>query len=103
MPKAAFEVEIKPFKDGMKLVVNEASATILQEAFRKIVSRTPVASGFARSRWQIDVQKNSEGYFEGEITNDAPYIVFLEMGSSDQAPNGMVQITLEEIRNKYEI
>jgi hypothetical protein len=31
------------------------------------------------------------------ITNNLPYIIFLEGGSSQQAPNGMVAITVAEI------
>ncbi len=34
------------------------------------------------------------------ITNNLPYVIYLESGSSKQAPQGMVAITVEEIENR---
>lgn len=35
------------------------------------------------------------------ITNNVPYIIWLEDGSSKQAPNGMVKLTIEELRQMF--
>lgn len=96
-----FEVDVTEFKEGVKLEINDMASNIADALYRKIVSRTPVRTGYAKSRWTVDVSKDAEGFVQGEITNDAPYIIFLEMGSSDQAPNGMIQISLAEIEAKY--
>ena len=96
------------------------------DALNRIISRTPVDTGRAQAGWipymeangspvtikgnQSDIsQGRSEGSynesFHGsklfiEITNGVPYILFLEYGSSGQAPTGMVRITMRELAGK---
>lgn len=101
MDKFSFDIDIEPFKEGVRLEINDFTADVLDEMFRKIVNRTPVKTGYAKSRWEVDIGKDAEGFVSGEITNDAPYIVYLEQGSSDQAPYGMIQVTLAEMEIKY--
>lgn len=96
-----FEIDFKPFKEGVKLELNNLTSTVADEMFRKIVARNPVDTGYSRSRWQVETYQNTKGFVRGEITNDAPYIIYLEMGSSDQAPNGFIQITVAEMEAKY--
>lgn len=89
----------------------------------RVIPRTPVDTGRARAGWQSylldhghaspvtgrDPQAIVEGTAEGtwsekftqreafvEIVNAVEYIVFLEYGSSDQAPAGMMRITFKE-------
>ncbi|WP_316411334.1 hypothetical protein [Mesoterricola sediminis] len=83
-----------------------------------LVKLTPVDTGLARSNWFIDYQRNPStgidkvksgapslqraatfistlkagGVFY--ITNNVPYIMVLEYGSSNQAPGGMARITV---------
>lgn len=88
------------------------------EALRRIVLKMPVDTGRARGNWQTTINKIPDGekfsdnpVVEGtatilavppfavvNITNNVPYIVFLENGSSQQAANGMVGVTLEELK-----
>lgn len=67
--------------------------TLCNEIFDRIVDRTPVDTGACQAAWEI--------YFEDEntciISNDIDYVSYLEDGWSKQAPNGMIQITLDEI------
>lgn len=84
----------------------------------RIVRKTPVDTGRARGNWQttINVFSNEERFSASPgndavialtsmpafaivyITNNVPYIKFLEQGSSSQAANGMVAVSLEEMR-----
>ena len=92
------------------------------EALTRIVKRTPVDTGFARANWQVAPTTN-EGTVDGTdpggggtiagglsdinkvrvpfgviwIFNNVKYIAFLEEGSSSQAPQGMVALTLREL------
>jgi len=52
---------------------------------------TPVKTGYARSRW-----RSHKNYFTpgGDIINDAEYIVFLNQGSSKQAPAFFIEQAL---------
>jgi hypothetical protein len=61
---------------------------VVDELFPRIVNRTPINTGRARDGW---VKDNTT------ISNNVPYIGVLENGSSDQAPEGMVRVSLEEI------
>lgn len=92
------------------------------EALRKIVRRTPVDTGRARGNWQTSVGAPVDGvlYVDDKsgggaiargdnatdglkpfttvwIANNLPYIEPLENGHSQQAPAGMVGVTLAEL------
>lgn len=69
--------------------------------FARIKARTPVDTGAARRGWAIEYQKTAHGGVT-TISNRLKYIVFLEVGSSKQAPNGMVRVTLAEARAELE-
>ena len=96
------------------------------EVFTRVVRRTPVDTGRARLSWNIarnqaDESVAPENPSQGRralttsnqkltrirpdkrmqpihISNNLEYIRFLEEGSSTQAPQGMVAITLAEVQ-----
>jgi len=93
---------------------------IVLELLTRIVEKTPVDTGLARSNWQVTISEVSEELFEVRgpsevisagmqavsdippfsivyITNNVPYIVFLERGHSKQAPKGMVEVSAGEL------
>ena len=101
--------------------------TVVMEVFRRIDRRTPVITGLAQWNWQLTVGAPAAGIlllgtagppgsaavFEREskkldgippfsnlfITNNVEYISFLEyVRRSQQHPEGMVEITLTEMR-----
>ncbi len=99
---------------------------IAEEVLIGVVEKTPVKTGKARGNWQVtegepstvivlDLDKDGvftiskgKGVIDATkpfkrvtwITNNVPYIVLLEDGSSKQAPSGMVEVTLEEIKTR---
>lgn len=87
--------------------------------YRGIVEKTPVDTGRARGNWHISVG-NPDPYTRETktrtplpseykkveqakpedtiyIQNNLPYIKRLEYGSSKQAPQGMVRLTMQEV------
>lgn len=72
--------------------IDKLIADVAAEVESRVRDRTPVRTGYARSRWQTEVR--DDGF---DIGNDAEYISFLELGSSQQAPLGMLGITMEEV------
>ena len=94
------------------------------EALRRIVYKTPVDTGRARGNWQVTIDKPAVGVLVPAIadpvgqgglmladlppfttvwiTNNVPYIKYLEDGSSKQAPQGMVSVTLGELKAMFE-
>lgn len=99
---------------------------VVLEALRRIVLRTPVDTGRARGNWQTTISHPATGQLEtvdkqGDdtinkglaaiatlppyqvvyIANNLEYIEFLEEGSSEQAPDGMVKMTVEELRQIF--
>ncbi len=95
------------------------------DALRGIVLKTPVDTGRARGNWQVTIGQPAAGKIDyadkgggptiskgtGEIlaappigkiwlTNNLPYAERLEHGWSQQAPAGMVQLTLVEIQSR---
>ncbi len=103
---------------------------IWKEVITKVVKRTPYRTGHARANWQVTKTVFSSRIFPVKvdtspggqdtiaqlhaivdtykafdmvfIANNVRYIGFLEEGSSEQAPGGMVSLTIQEVRNKYE-
>jgi hypothetical protein len=93
-----------------------------------VVRKTPVDTGRARGNWQVEVGSVPQGVRndrDGEseeaiiqaasenlrslgfaqvvwVANNLEYVVFLEDGSSEQAPAGMLRVTLEELRRDFE-
>lgn len=96
-----------------------------------MVQKTPVDTGRARGNWQISVGQDNTGEVSRDdkrpqgskpsflseeasklsackgddtiyISNNLPYIKNLEYGSSKQAPNGMVGLTMTNIRSKID-
>lgn len=96
--------------------------SVCLETFKRIVQRTPVDTGRARGNWQVEINAPAAGTLEREqwdlvfergeakladippfsvihITNNCVYIYFLEyVRRSKQHPEGMVEITLQEMR-----
>jgi hypothetical protein len=121
MPLSAkkFNAELEGLK---KLPVDQMikfQKVIALEALRRIVLKTPVDTGRARGNWQTTINRLppsepiepvdpiTAGLPEISkltdlgvifIANNLPYIERLESGYSKQAPNGMVALTLEELR-----
>ena len=111
-----FNAEIDAFSKDLtqvQLVLLQKAVAI--EAFTRIVQKTPVDEGRARGGWQMTIGTPAENETRilGEppvpslselgpfqivyIANNVPYIVFLEDGTSKQAPEGMVAETFEEL------
>jgi len=94
-------------------------------ALQGVVLRTPVDTGRARANWQVANGSAPEGavdatdpsggrtlsqgqsviqdvrpFDKSYIVNNLDYIVFLEEGSSAQAPEGMVAVTIAELQDR---
>lgn len=92
------------------------------EALNGFIAMTPVASSRAEAGWYAYLDANgasiaesggegadlgrSEGTFEETITADSrevviinrvPYILLLEFGRSNKAPDGMVRVTMQRL------
>lgn len=91
--------DLTDFVEEVADAVDVSVRRVAQTAFERIVERTPVDTGLAKASWVLDMD-TSDGIVDVEIYNDVPYIIFLEYGSSDQAPHGMVEITLQEIADE---
>jgi hypothetical protein len=95
---------------------------VAMELLRRVVMKTPVDTGRARGNWQITIDTPADGetdvadrrggrtvdaegaklgrvYFGCVVwlTNNVAYIISLEGGWSDQAPAGMLALSLQEI------
>lgn len=106
----------------MKRKADMAFRALILEAAKRIIYRTPVDTGRARGNWQVSIgspqvaefDDDKNGYMTlmgvrsdtrevdaGEIVyllNGVEYIVYLERGSSDQHPDGMVAVTVAELQ-----
>lgn len=107
--------------DQTKQNYDQAFRAMALQLFSSIVIRTPVDEGRARGNWQVTINSVANGTTEDRdksgqrtitkgsqaianrsgdqtlyFTNNLPYIEPLENGWSEQAPAGMVRVTLTE-------
>lgn len=100
---------------------------IALQLLRGVVLKTPVDTGQARAGWQLSIGSpvseeatgldpsgsgtisNGVGALAGLgpfqvvwLSNNVGHIRFLEEGSSSQAPNGMLALTLTEVATQFE-
>lgn len=115
----SFNSDIKLFIDESVTDINQAIREGALEIFSRVVKRNPVKTGRSRGAWQADINRFVDGEpgevdrsgqstienikiqlgkFKGgdtiTLTNNVNYILDLEDGSSLQAPNGMVKVSL---------
>lgn len=95
---------------------------LVLDLLTRLVKKTPVDTGRARGNWQVSITEfpdtfvevtdkdggstideglaeltNLQPYALVYITNNVPYILYLEGGHSGQAPEGMVAVSLSEL------
>lgn len=120
-----FQKQIGGFvKHAKGITEDEVRKGVLGVGLRGLIFKTPVDNGTARGNWNTDFDKKDEsvnehatirdgllkGYAKMDrfklgqtiyFTNALPYIISLEFGHSDQAPNGMVRVTFQELINYF--
>lgn len=74
-------------------------------AMMEVVYLTPYETGKAAASWTISPQIRGKGKFKlgrvgFRIGTDVGYMVFLEHGHSNQAPQGMVRVTMLHLRGE---
>lgn len=122
-----FEADLNKFADDIGVRTEVVIKRLALEVFTGVVRKTPVDTGRARASWVIGIERplnspslspaqkftpaEAERYAATElaelreigpystvfISNSLPYIEELENGSSTQAPEGMVAVTLTEV------
>lgn len=125
-----FAAELDAFADKViPEQVQQVTQKVAMQALRGVVFKTPVDTGHARANWQTtlgepteEVTDRADTRREGNvaeqegaaviaraepfgsiwISNSVPYILALEDGhSQEQAPQGMVAVTVAEIMTQF--
>lgn len=120
---AGFAKDIAAWSDKTRVKIETAIRKIALDVFTEVVLKTPVDEGTARGNWLVAIGEIPTGTIEfddptgtatiskiqaetmklqaGEViylTNSLPYILRLENGWSQQAPQGMVKLTVQRWR-----
>lgn len=117
MSIGSFDSDIKKFAKKAGLEVDTVVRKVTLQAWNGVTRKTPVDTGRAKGNWnmaegsmnttvnkgatQVQTYKKFSGKKDIYITNSLPYIMALEKGSSQQAPKGMVDVTMNEIRSQF--
>ncbi len=127
-----FDAKLTDFARRIKVAPEKVVKKISFQLFRRIIEKTPVDTGRARASWNIAIGRTDltvapEGTHQSNpgglsakanqvlagygadgrlpvviISNNLPYIVELEKGSSKQAPVGMVALSVQEEQNDFQ-
>ena len=89
-----FEAELQRIRDEVRKIENRTIVERTQFATESLKRVTPRKTGYAASRWKYDLEIDQNGVIIGTIDNDAPYIQYLNQGSSRQAPAYFIERTL---------
>jgi len=127
-----FTADLAKFAAAIDVKFETVIRRIVLEIYDKITKRTPVDTGRARASWMmnsgssagsataaeastvdfkslnkaqrdaIKADIKSDPFVKRWIYNNLPYIKALENGSSDQAPRGMVGLTVTEVEARID-
>tara|TARA_R110000787_G_scaffold6179_10_gene21989 strand:+ start:229 stop:633 length:405 start_codon:yes stop_codon:yes gene_type:complete len=117
----SFEADVNKFQRKTVGKMDQIVRKVALELFTRIIYKTPVDTGRARANWQVSIgtpaagtveiddksgnatvsqaTAKSAGFKAGDtiyLANNLPYIRRLEEGYSQQAPAGMVALTVQE-------
>lgn len=113
----SFSDDIRKFADKTKLRLDVVHRKVVFDLTTSLIRMSPVKTGRFRNNWQIaegvpnttttkttgDPTQRLQGYAKTVsiggvvyITNSLPYAIPLEYGWSQQAPNGMVRVTVRD-------
>lgn len=118
----SFALDLQGFVPKSQEKASNFIRLIALDLYSRITKRTPVDTGRARAGWAISVnapsnyvppegtavqlvQSDLSGFNLDQviyIVNNVNYIVYLEDGTSKQAPAGMVAISMAEIEAELE-
>ena len=115
----SFDSDLNRFIEKTGLETDIVIRKIVFDAHKMVSLKTPVKTGRARGNWNVSVssidrsvdlnkkgyksptQRKGDGLKTNYIVNSLPYIRRLEYGHSKQAPNGMVRVTVNELRSYF--
>ena len=122
-----FKLELDQFKGFTEKQLSQLLRKIAFQTLSGIVEKNPVDTGRSRANWQVSVNQqpgdqeldisgtdagatlaagiatlgNVPSFSVIYIYNNVEYIVYLEQGSSAQAPAGMVRVTIAEVESQF--
>lgn len=124
--KARFNLDLKRFNDLTEKQHAQLLKKVSFQLLKLIVQKNPVKTGRSQNNWQVAVDTaagdaiidgvRSQGvvidsgfsalasvkpFSTVVLYNNVQYIIALEDGSSTQAPQGMVQISILEVENQF--
>jgi len=115
----SFDSDLQAFIKKTNIGVDIAIRKIVFDAHKMLTHKTPVDTGRAKGNWNVSVgsidrsvdlnkkgyksptQRKGDGLKTNYIVNSLPYIRRLEYGHSKKAPNGMVRVTVNELRSYF--
>lgn len=123
MNEGSFALSLAEFAEQAKEAIDSSLREIVIEIGASVIRMSPVDTGRFRGNWQFSIGAPEQGQLDrldkngsaatvelvngaiqfkagdtAYIVNNLPYAIPLEYGHSDQAPGGMVRITLERFQ-----
>lgn len=118
----SFKKDMNLFADKVKVDFSKFRQIVSMKLKTKIEMRSPVDTGRLRGSWAVsdgapsgwippEGTSNALGPIEASfqhpfdtsyITSNLPYVMAMEFGHSQQAPAGMVRISLAELQTELE-
>ena len=117
-----FSSDLSRFADKVKVDMGQFRRRVTLGLKEKIERRSPVRTGRLRSSWAVSDSRPSDfvpsqtstsgvgpvtatfsrPFDQSFITSNLTYTIAIEFGGSDQAPQGMVRISMAEVEAELE-
>jgi len=128
----AFKADLAKWADVVNQDIADVLRYVALDLFNRITQKNPVDTGYSRSQWRLSEgspdttvdepparTKDRAGTFDIPVadlaalanvtpqsiiyvTNSVNYIQYLEEGSSQKAPNGMIRISIAEVASNID-
>ena len=126
MIRTTFKINTAKVAQNLDHLVVLVQQKIALQILEGVVNMNPVLTGRSRGNWQVTIGSPASSEINVTdkdggatitsgsqiiqtitelgavyITNNVPYIIELEKGTSTQAPQGMVQVTLDRLGSQF--
>ena len=119
------DADLSKIAQELNKTVEQVQRGAVSSMYGAILQGNPVDTGFSRANWNVSVgtpdltvhgQREEKGSYAPlapaipenpellpiYIANGVDYVVYLEEGSSEQAPNGFIRVAVERVKGELE-
>ncbi len=97
---AGWDKPLTSWIDEIEREVNAEIVATAEQAFQKVLEKTPVATGNLKAGWNLKITEEA-GIASATIENNVEYAEAVEYGTPDRPPTPMIESTIQELEGVH--